>query len=265
MSSKDTPKGMATEGMPKGPEIDEPSQIEKGQPGVQAEMKTQPVSTSLPTQQGGKEDILSLEEYKGVGKFRGKVAIITGGDSGIGRAVALMLGKEGAKCICITHLPNERKDAETVAQELKRGGTQPMLIEQDLSEGEHACKKVVDQVVSEHGGVDVLILNHAIQYHSPDITNTTPEIVEDTFKTNIFPFFYFAKHAVPHMARGSAIVCSTSVTAYKGSPGLLEYSSTKGAIVSFIRSLSQQLASKGIRVNGVAGGPVRFSYFVITL
>ncbi|PSC75991.1 NAD(P)-dependent oxidoreductase [Micractinium conductrix] len=254
------PQGMATKGMPEGPEIPDKSQVDTsqkagGQPGLQRDMQAQPVSDKLPTQHGD-QDVLTLEAYKGVGKFRGKVAIVTGGDSGIGRSVALLLAKESAKAVAIVHLPKEQPDADEAKKLIEAEGVEAMLIPADLSEGEEACRCIVEQVVQKHGQINVLINNAAIQYIVPSITETTPEIVEDTFKTNIFPLFYLTKHAVPHMPRGSAIVNSTSVTAYQGSKSLLEYSATKGAIVAFTRSLAGQLAPQGIRVNGVAAGPI---------
>ncbi|PRW51056.1 NAD(P)-dependent oxidoreductase [Chlorella sorokiniana] len=204
----------------------------------------------------GDQDVLTLETYRGVGKFQGKVAIVTGGDSGIGRSVALLLAKEGAKGIAIVHTPKEQKDADAAKQLIEKEGSEALSIPCDLAEGEETCKTIVDQVVGKYGKIDVLILNAAIQYIVPSIEETTPEILEDTYRTNIFPMFYLTKFAVPHMARGSSIVSSTSVTAYQGSKSLVEYSSTKGAIVAFTRSLSQQLAPRGIRVNAVAAGPI---------
>ncbi|GAB4818686.1 hypothetical protein N2152v2_005732 [Parachlorella kessleri] len=255
MSSDDQPKGIATEGYPKGPEIPDKSQLGKGQPGVQADMESQPITTGLPTQHG-QQDVLTVEDYVGVGKLKGRVVIVTGGDSGIGRSVAVMMAKEKAKAIAIVYLPKEQQDADDTAKMLEKEGTDAVLLAEDLSQGEQVCKKIVDEMVSKYGKIDILVNNAAIQHIVPSVTETTPEILESTFKTNIFPMFYLAKYAVPHMPRGSSIINSTSVTAYQGSPSLLEYSSTKGAIVAFTRSLSKQLAPKGIRVNAVAPGPI---------
>ncbi|KAL4423404.1 hypothetical protein ABPG77_009982 [Micractinium sp. CCAP 211/92] len=251
----DKAQGMATKGLPKGPDIPDKSQVKEGQPGLQKDMQSHPVSDKLPTQHGDQE-VLTLETYRGVGKFTGKVALVTGGDSGIGRAVAVLLAKESAKAVAIVYLPKEQPDAEDARKLIEAEGSETMLISADLSEGENVCEEIVKQVVNQYGRLDVLVNNAAIQYIVPSIEETSQEIVEDTFKTNIFPMFYLVKHALPHMARGSSIVNSTSVTAYQGSPSLLAYSSTKGAIVSFTRSLAAQLAPKGIRVNAVASGPI---------
>jgi NAD(P)-dependent dehydrogenase (short-subunit alcohol dehydrogenase family) len=267
-------EGMQAEGLPVGPEIKEHSQYDPnkertGQPGIQEEMETQPIETLLPTHHAhqGLHDQLQMDEYKGVGKFNSKVCLVTGGDSGIGRSIALMLAKEGAQCVAITHLEKEKVDADKTKTMIEKemiggkGGTKPVqsrLFCQDLSHGEDSCRAIISQLSSEYGRIDCLFLNHAIQYYSPSIGNTSEDILMDTFKTNFFSFVYLAKHAIPIMPRGGAIVCSTSVTAYAGSPSLLEYSCTKGAIVSFVRSLAKQVASKGIRVNAVAAGPVSY-------
>lgn len=240
--------------MPKGPEIPDRHQAE-GQPGLQAGMAAQPVTTGLPTQHGG-QDVLTLEEYTGVGKLRGKVAVITGGDSGIGRAAAVMMAKEKLKACAIAHMPKEQEDADETARMLKAEGCEPILVACDLAEGESVCKHIVDQVVSKYGKVDILVNNAAEQHVVPSVTEVDAAQLEHTFKVNVFPMFYLAKHVVPHMPRGASIINSASVVAYQGSASLLEYSSTKGAIVAFTRSLAQQLAPKGIRVNAVAPGPI---------
>lgn len=264
MSSKDDqqPTGMATEGLPKGPEIKEHSQINKEHPaiGIQKEMETPPEITRLPTQHGH-QDVLSLEEYMGVGKLKGRRVIITGGDSGIGLSAAVMMAREGAHGIAVVYHPSEQDDADTAKKMIEKEGSKCLLIPVNLAEGEPAAKRIVDQVVGAWNKVDILVNNAAVQHVIPSIVDCDPEVLEKTFKVNIFPMFYLAKHAVPHMVRGSTIINTTSVVAYQGSPSLLEYSSTKGAIVAFTRSLAKQLAPKGIRVNAVAPGPVSYRYF----
>ncbi|KAL4529312.1 hypothetical protein Ndes2526A_g04106 [Nannochloris sp. 'desiccata'] len=259
MSSKDDqqPTGMATEGLPKGPEIKEHSQINKEHPaiGIQKEMETPPEITRLPTQHGH-QDVLSLEEYMGVGKLKGRRVIITGGDSGIGLSAAVMMAREGAHGIAVVYHPSEQDDADTAKKMIEKEGSKCLLIPVNLAEGEPAAKRIVDQVVGAWNKVDILVNNAAVQHVIPSIVDCDPEVLEKTFKVNIFPMFYLAKHAVPHMVRGSTIINTTSVVAYQGSPSLLEYSSTKGAIVAFTRSLAKQLAPKGIRVNAVAPGPI---------
>jgi NAD(P)-dependent dehydrogenase (short-subunit alcohol dehydrogenase family) len=259
MSSKDDqqPAGMATEGLPKGPEIKEHSQINEEHPaiGIQKEMETPPEISRLPTQHGH-QDVLALEEYVGVGKLKGRRVIITGGDSGIGLSAAVMMARERAHGIAIVYHPSEQQDADAAQKMIKTEGSECLLMPVDLSEGEPVAKRIIEEVVGAWGKVDILVNNAAIQHIVPSVTDCDPEVLEKTFKVNLFPMFYLTKHAVPHMVRGSTIINTTSVVAYNGSPSLLEYSSTKGAIVAFTRSLAKQLAPKGIRVNAVAPGPV---------
>jgi NAD(P)-dependent dehydrogenase (short-subunit alcohol dehydrogenase family) len=191
--------------------------------------------------------------HQGTGKLAGKVALITGGDSGIGRAVAISFAREGAD-VTIVYL-NEHKDAEETARLVGQEGRSCLKIAGDIGK-EKFCEKAVRQTVDRFGRLDILVNNAAEQHPKNSITEITSEQLERTFQTNIFSFFYFAKAALPHLKKGSTIINSTSVTAYRGSPKLLDYSSTKGAIVAFTRSLSLSLAEKGIRVNGVAPGPI---------
>jgi NAD(P)-dependent dehydrogenase (short-subunit alcohol dehydrogenase family) len=195
----------------------------------------------------------SQASQAGSGKLKGKVALITGGDSGIGRAVAIAFAKEGAD-VAISFL-DEKADAEDTAREVEQEGRKCLLIPGDIGDEDH-CRKAVARVVRELGRLDVLVNNAAEQHPQKSIEDITSKQLERTFRTNIFSFFYMTKAALPHLKKGSAIVNTTSVTAYKGSPDLLDYSSTKGAIVAFTRSLSGQLADRGIRVNGVAPGPI---------
>ena len=192
-------------------------------------------------------------KHRGSGKLDGKVALITGGDSGIGRAVAIAFAKEGAD-VAISYL-NEHEDAEETKREVEQEGRRCLLIPGDIGK-EKFCFDVVKRTVKELGRLDVLVNNAAEQHPQESIEKITAAQLERTFRTNIFSFFFMTKAAMPHLKEGSAIINTTSVTAYRGSAELLDYSSTKGAIVSFTRSLALALAEKGIRVNGVAPGPI---------
>ena len=193
------------------------------------------------------------KKHRGSGKLQGKVAIITGGDSGIGRAVAIAFAKEGAD-ISVIYL-EERKDANETKRLVEENGSKCLLIEGDVGQ-EEFCRKAVDQTMKNFGRLDVVVNNAAEQHPQDSIEKITEKQLERTFRTNIFSFFFMIKAAMKHLKKGAAIINTTSVTAYKGSAHLLDYSSTKGAITSFTRSLSQALADKSIRVNGVAPGPV---------
>ncbi|GFE69296.1 short-chain dehydrogenase/reductase SDR [Chroococcus sp. FPU101] len=192
-------------------------------------------------------------QYQGSGKLQNKVALITGGDSGIGRAVAIAYAKEGAD-VAIVYL-NEDEDAQKTKQLVEEIGQQCLTIAGDIGH-ESFCIQAVEKTVDELGQLDILVNNAAEQHPQESIEKISAEQLERTFRTNIFSMFYLTKAALPHLKKGSAIINTTSVTAYKGSPELLDYSSTKGAIVAFTRSLSQSLVEKGIRVNGVAPGPI---------
>ncbi len=216
-----------------------PPQTQERQPGIESEMDPIPVA----------EDA----EYRGSGKLRGKVALITGGDSGIGRAVAIAYAKEGADS-AIVYL-DEHGDAEDTKAMVEELGRRCITIAGDVG-AEAFCVDAVRRTVEELGRLDILVNNAAEQHPQESIEEISAEQLERTFRTNIFSFFYLTKAALPHLGEGSAIVNSTSVTAYKGSAELLDYSSTKGAIVTFTRSLAMQLVERGIRVNGVAPGPI---------
>lgn len=216
-----------------------PPQHQDQQPGVEAEMTPKPVA----------ED----KQYRASGKLKGKVALITGGDSGIGRAVAITYAKEGAD-VAISYL-NEHADAEETKRQVEQEGQRCVTLPGDIGD-EQFCQQIVERTVSELGKLDILVNNAAEQHPQESIEDISAEQLERTFRTNIFSMFYLTKAALKHLKEGSAIINTTSVTAYKGSPQLLDYSSTKGAIVAFTRSLSQALVEKGIRVNGVAPGPI---------
>ncbi|AIE86768.1 oxidoreductase [Fimbriimonas ginsengisoli Gsoil 348] len=192
-------------------------------------------------------------EYKGSGKLEGKVALITGGDSGIGRSVAVHFAKEGAN-VAVVYL-NEHDDAKETQRLVEEQGAKAALIAGDVGD-EAFCQSAVSKTVESLGGLDILVNNAAEQHPQESIEKVTAEQLERTFRTNIFAMFHLVKAAMPHLKEGSAIVNTASVTAYAGSPNLLDYSATKGAIVAFTRSLSQALAKKNIRVNAVAPGPI---------
>ena len=215
----------------------QPPQHQEKQPGIEAEM------TPRPDYEG--EDVFS--------KLAGKVAIITGGDSGIGRATAVLFAREGANVV-VAYL-DEHEDAEETKRKVEEEGQECLLIAGDVGDEKH-CIKIVEETVSKFGRLDILVNNAAVQYPQENIEDISSEQLERTFRTNIFAYFYMAKAALKHLKKGSSIINTTSVTAYRGSSHLLDYASTKGAIVAFTRSLSQNLASRGIRVNGVAPGPI---------
>jgi NAD(P)-dependent dehydrogenase (short-subunit alcohol dehydrogenase family) len=193
------------------------------------------------------------EKYRGSGKLQDKVAIITGGDSGIGRAVAIAFAKEGAD-VSVVYL-EERKDANETKHLVEEHRRKCLLIEGDVGQ-EEFCRKAVEQTVKDFGRIDIVVNNAAEQHPQDSIEKITEKQLERTFRTNIFSFFFMVKAAMKHLKKDAAIINTTSVTAYKGSAHLLDYSSTKGAITSFTRSLSQALADRCIRVNGIAPGPV---------
>ncbi|MEA2708149.1 MAG: hypothetical protein QOF78_750, partial [Phycisphaerales bacterium] len=192
-------------------------------------------------------------KYKGADKLKGKVALITGGDSGIGRAVAIHFAKEGAD-VAALYL-NEHDDAKETKRLVEKEGRRCITIAGDIGD-EMFCIDAVEQAVKELGRLDILVNNAAEQHPQEDIQKISSYQLERTFRTNIFSFFFMTKAALKHMKGGSAIINTTSVTAYRGSAHLLDYASTKGAIVAFTRSLAENLAEKKIRVNGVAPGPI---------
>jgi NAD(P)-dependent dehydrogenase (short-subunit alcohol dehydrogenase family) len=193
------------------------------------------------------------QSYKGSGKLTGRKAIITGGDSGIGRAVAIAFAREGAD-ILISYL-NEQEDAEETARLIKEAGREAVLVAGDISD-EAQCRKIIDQAISGFGRIDILVNNAAFQMSRESLQEVSSEEWDKTFKTNIYPMFYLCKMAEPHMPPGSTVINTTSVNAYKPKPTLIAYAATKGAIQNFTANLAQLWAEKGIRVNCVAPGPI---------
>lgn len=191
--------------------------------------------------------------YPGSGRLKGKVAIVTGGDSGIGRATAVLFAREGAK-VAIAYL-EEHDDAYITREACEKEGAEVLLSAGDLGDPKH-CQGLVDAVIDRWGQLDVLVNNAGEQHPDYEIEDITAEQLQRTFQTNIFSMFYMVQAARPHLKKGAAIVNCTSITMYKGAPILLDYSSTKGAITAFTRSLSQNLVDDGIRVNAVAPGPI---------
>jgi len=216
-----------------------PAQKQERRPGIESEMTPKPQAES--------------PEYKGSGKLEGKVALITGGDSGIGRAVAILYAREGAD-VSIVYL-NEHGDAEETKKQIEQEGRKCLLIPGDVG-SEKFCQSAVKKTVDELGRLDILVNNAAEQHPQENLEDVTAEQLEKTFRTNIFSMFFITKAALSHLEEGAAIVNTSSVTAYRGNPQLLDYSSTKGAIVAFTRALAQSLVKRGIRVNGVAPGPI---------
>ena len=194
------------------------------------------------------------ETYKGLGRLKGRKALITGGDSGIGRAVAIAFAREGAD-VAINYLPEEMSDAKEVLAEIEKAGQNGVGIPCDITD-ESNCKTMVETAVKALGGLDILVNNAGKQVYVENIEDLTSEQFQKTFATNVFAMFWITKAAVPHLPEGASIINTTSIQSYQPSPGLLDYASTKGAITAFTKSLAKMLAEKGIRVNAVAPGPI---------
>lgn len=192
--------------------------------------------------------------YKGAGKLDGKAALITGGDSGIGRSVAVLFAREGAN-IAIVFLPDEMSDARETADAVEAEGRKCILIQGDVKDPAF-CRDAVERTVAEHGKLDILVNNAAYQHHQKSIEDITDEQLDTTFRTNIYGYFYMVRSAMKHLRAGSAIINCGSITGLEGSSELLDYSATKGAIHAFTKSLAKNLAEKQIRVNCVSPGPV---------
>lgn len=216
----------------------QPPQSQSRQPGIEAEM--QPLPDYMP-------------RHVGSGRLAGRVALITGGDSGIGRAVAVAMAREGAN-VAIVYL-DEDEDAEETIAAIEIEGADGIAIRGDIGE-ERFCRKAVEKTIDRFGKLDVLVNNAAEQHTAKDLTEISADQLERTFRTNVFGAFFMTKAALPHLRAGASIINSTSVTAYKGSPNLIDYAATRGAIVAFTRSMAVALQKRGIRVNGVAPGPI---------
>lgn len=225
--------------MSQKPEPPFPSQ-EMTPPGLESRMQPEPR--------------YEASDYRPAGKLRDKVALVTGGDSGIGRAIAILFAREGAD-VAIIYLVEEQPDAEKTREEIEQHGRKALLLPGDVTNPEF-CKRAVEKVVERFGRLDLLVNNAAYQQHRGSLPEISLEQWEHTFRTNIFGYFYMARYAIPHMNPGSSIINSGSVTGLEGNKSLLDYSSTKGAIHAFTKSLAQNLVDSGIRVNCVAPGPV---------
>ncbi|MEH6704656.1 MAG: SDR family oxidoreductase [Galbibacter orientalis] len=209
------------------------------QPGIQSKMKTKPV--------------IIRENYIGSKKLKGKVALITGGDSGIGQSCAIHFAIEGAH-IAIIYL-NESEDAMDTKKQIEKEGAKCILIQGDIKDASF-CRDAIQETVDKLGGINILVNNAAMQFQEDSLKDIDFENMKTTYETNVFPLFYLTKNALNYLNEGDTIINTTSITAYRGNPTLIDYSSSKGAILSFTRSLSTSLAKKGIRVNAVAPGPI---------
>ncbi|UFT99707.1 SDR family oxidoreductase [Radiobacillus kanasensis] len=218
-----------------------PPQHQPQQPGIEGLMVPPP--------------IVEDPKYKGSGKLHNKVAIVTGGDSGIGAATAITFAKEGADVVIAYYYPYENQDAFRTKQRIEQLGRKCLLIVGDLRKEEH-CQHVVQSTLQAFGKIDILVNNHGVQFPQSSLLDISPEQLEDTFQTNIFAFFYITKAALPHLKKGAKIINTASIVAYEGNKQLLDYSATKGAVVGFTRALSQNLVDQDIYVNAVAPGPI---------
>ena len=223
------------------PQPEYPEQDQRDQhPGLETEMRPKPD--------------YGEETYRGTGRLEGKAAIVTGGDSGIGRAVALAFAREGAD-VLISYLQEEEADAQETAQVVEESGKKAVKVPGDISE-ESQCQTIVERAVEEFGKIDVLVNNAAHQMTVGGIADVSTELLDRTFKTNIYAMFWLCKAAIPHMPEGGSNINVSSIQAYQPSPTLLPYSATKGAIVTFTKGLAQEVVSYGLRANTVAPGPV---------
>jgi NAD(P)-dependent dehydrogenase (short-subunit alcohol dehydrogenase family) len=238
MNVHERPSKAAENATKKAEKMKQPPQVQEHQPGVESRMRPQPDY---------------MPKYAGVGKLKEKVAVITGGDSGIGRAVAIAMAREGA-LISILYL-EEHDDAKETQRLVEAEGSQAILFAGDVGD-EMFCWESVERTFEEFGRIDILINNAAEQHETEDPAELDTEQLERTFRTNVFSQFHMTRACLHYMQAGSSIINTTSITAYQGHKTLIDYAATKGAIVAFTRSLSEALVEKGIRVNGVAPGPI---------
>ncbi|MBR2756999.1 MAG: SDR family oxidoreductase [Exiguobacterium sp.] len=217
------------------------AQEQSHQPGIDSKMEPFP--------------IYEREDYKGSDKLKDKVAIITGGDSGIGKSVAIFFAHEGANSVIVYKDQNELEDAEATKERIEDLGQACLLLQGDLGESSF-CQQVVEETLETFGRINILVNNAAEQHPQESLLDISDEQLEKTFRTNIFSMFYLTKAALPYLKEGASIINTTSITAYEGNDQLIDYASTKGAITAFTRSLAKNLADKKIRVNGVAPGPI---------
>lgn len=217
------------------------AQEQSHQPGIDSKMEPFP--------------IYEREDYKGSDKLKDKVAIITGGDSGIGKSVALFFAHEGANSVIVYKDQNELEDAEATKERIEDLGQACLLLQGDIGESSF-CQQVVEETLETFGRIDILVNNAAEQHPQESLLDISDEQLEKTFRTNIFSMFYLTKATLPYLKEGASIINTTSITAYEGNDQLIDYSSTKGAITAFTRSLAKNLVDKKIRVNGVAPGPI---------
>ncbi|KAJ5534603.1 Short-chain dehydrogenase/reductase SDR [Penicillium freii] len=224
-----------------------PGPQSQNKPGLESVMAEPSESTKL-------EGLHGFSEYTGPGKLKGKNALVTGGDSGIGRAVAILMAREGAD-VTIVYLPSEQPDAETTKKSVEQEKRACLLIPGDLRDREF-CRHAVNEHVKKYGTVNILVNNASKQYLCAEFENTDLDKTEDIFRTNIIQMIAMAKFALPHMARGDSIINTSSVVTFRGSGTMIDYAATKGAIIGFTRSLATHLIPKGIRVNAVAPGAI---------
>ncbi|KAI1140288.1 NAD(P)-binding protein [Hypoxylon sp. FL0543] len=223
---------------------------QQAKPGLERDLNPKPTKAHIPSSDS--DSGLSL--YRPAGKLAGKKAVITGGDSGIGRAVAILFAMEGAK-VAISYLPEEEEDAQHTKAQVEKNEGEVHLIASDLTQAAN-CRSLIDRAVTALGGIDILVNNAATRTEHGDISDISDEQWSATFRTNVDPLFHLTKSALPHLSSGAVIINSASVDPYIGTPSRVDYAASKGAVIAFTRAMSNQLVKRGIRVNAVAAGPV---------